>query len=99
MSDVTIICPHCGALNLIKIEPLPDRAWGVYQLLDANERVLYVGMTGTPRKRIRRHLRELGDRVCHMKWDTTDSRVAAFDLETALIAEHRPPMNIHKVPD
>ena len=78
--------------------PLPERAWGVYQLVDASDRVLYVGMTGSPQARVRTHLRELGDRIGRVLWTETGSKASAFDLETELIGALRPPMNIAKVP-
>jgi excinuclease UvrABC nuclease subunit len=89
-------CPHCGAM--ITLSPLPKQAWGVYQLLDAAGRVIYVGVTGTPRRRLRDHIREFGDRIANVVWEEVDSRVAALDLETRRIVELRPPLNIAKVP-
>ena len=78
---------------------LPERGWGVYELSDPNGRVLYVGMSGAPRALVRSHLRELGDRVASVQWRDAASRVAAYDVEAALIEKLRPPMNIAKVPD
>jgi hypothetical protein len=78
---------------------LPKKAWGVYQLLDAQDRVLYVGMTGFPQRRIREHLREFGERIARVLWEGVSSRVEAYDLESRLILELQPPMNIAKVPE
>lgn len=75
----------------------PEREWGVYTLIDDAGRVLYVGMTGRPRNRVREHYGEFGERLARVEWDPHESRVAAYDAETALIRELQPPMNIAKV--
>jgi excinuclease UvrABC nuclease subunit len=91
-------CPHCGGEIDLAAGPLPKRAWGVYQLIDPSGRVIYVGMTGTPRRRLRDHMREFGTRIDRVHWERVESRVDALDLETRRIAELRPPLNIVKVP-
>jgi hypothetical protein len=73
---------------------LPSREWGVYMLYDDRDTVFYVGMTGVPRTRMRQHSKEFGDRIARYEWRRTESRTAAFDLESALIASFKPRMNI-----
>lgn len=76
---------------------LPSREWGVYVLVDRAGDPLYVGMTGVPKKRIARHRREFGEHIDRVDWRPTDDRRSALDLETELIAELQPRMNVAKV--
>ena len=77
---------------------LPSRAWIVYMLHGKDGRIFYVGMTGRPKARIREHVQEFGDRLDWVDYQRFDSRVQAYDAETAFIAALRPSMNVSKVP-
>jgi hypothetical protein len=80
--------------------PLPTptkRGWGVYLLIDDRDVVFYVGMSGTPKNRLAKHRREFGDLIARVEWRPTEDRRSALDLETELIAELDPRMNIAKV--
>lgn len=76
---------------------LPKREWGVYVLYDAADTPFYVGMSGTPRSRLRSHVREFGEHIHKILWTAVTSRREALDLETATIHQLNPRMNIMKV--
>ncbi len=85
-----------------KLAGLPDSP-GVYSLLDADGRVLYVGKARSLRSRVRSYFRS-GDgtaktrslvaRTADLDVIVTDSEVEALLLENNLIKEHRPRFNV-----
>lgn len=84
--------------RLAKVKDRPAaRGWGVYLLFDDRDTVFYVGMSGTPKKRLAKHRREFGDLIARVEWRPTEDRRSALNLETELIAELDPRMNIAKV--
>lgn len=89
---------------LEKVSRLPRRP-GVYVLLDARRRVLYVGKAKSLRDRVRTYFaREEGDGRCHVRFlmgrvrdfsvTVTETEKEAFILEDTLIKKHRPRYNI-----
>lgn len=76
---------------------LPRREWGVYRLFDKDDRIFYVGMSGTPRARLQAHAREFGDALVRSDWEPCADRVAALKLEAQRLKEHRPVCNIRGV--
>lgn len=76
---------------------VPEREWGVYVLIGQHGEAFYVGMSGRPRKRLARHRAEFGEHITEIQWTPTQSRREALDLETTMISELRPRMNIAKV--
>lgn len=86
-----------AAAELAKSPEVPDQAWGVYVLIGPLGEPFYVGMTGRPQQRLARHRREFGENVSAIHWNPAETRREALELETALIGELRPRMNIAKV--
>ncbi len=89
---------------LDKVARLPRRP-GVYVLLDARRRVLYVGKAKSLRDRVRsyfasdvgdgrHHVRFLMARVRDLEVTLTETEKEAFILEDTLIKKHRPRYNI-----
>ena len=87
-----------------KVNRLPRRP-GVYALLDARRRVLYVGKAKSLRDRVRTYFaREEGDGRYHVRFlmgrvrdfevTVTETEKEAFILEDTLIKKHRPRYNI-----
>ena len=66
----------------------------VYTLLDACGAALYVGSSGDPTMRLRRHSdRPWGDQIAEMRVVVCDSREAATSLERQMIADLTPTHN------
>ncbi len=85
-----------------KLKSLPDHP-GVYQFLDSNGRLLYVGKAISLSRRVRSYFTGKPDRaktallvskICDLEIILTVSEVEALLLENNLIKEHRPPFNI-----
>ncbi len=85
-----------------KLKNLPDHP-GVYQFLDNNGRILYVGKAISLSKRVRSYFIGKPDRaktallvgkICDFEIILTASEVEALLLENNLIKEYRPPFNI-----
>ena len=79
---------------------LPD-APGVYQFLDADERVLYVGKAVELRDRVRSYadprserIRQMVQRAADVDIAVTDTESQALLLEANLIKRHRPRYNV-----
>ena len=77
---------------------------GVYQWLDAQGRVLYVGKAAKLKPRVRSYLSKRGDgrplvhllmrRAVELELITTNTPEEALLLENTLIKQHRPPYNL-----
>ena len=83
------------------VDPDPiaaSRGWGVYQLLDRLGETFYVGMTGTPKRRLAKHRSEFGELISSVSWTPTETRSEALILETEMIRRLDPRMNIAKAP-
>jgi len=85
-----------------KLKNLPDHP-GVYQFLDSNGRILYVGKAISLSKRVRSYFTGKPDRaktailiskIRDLEIILTASEVEALLLENNLIKEHRPPFNV-----
>ncbi len=85
-----------------KLEALPDQP-GVYQFLDSNGRILYVGKAISLSKRVRSYFSGKPDRaktallikkIADLEIILTAGEVEALLLENNLIKERRPPFNI-----
>ncbi len=85
-----------------KLRSLPDHP-GIYQFLDSNGRILYVGKAISLAKRVRSYFTGKPDRaktalliskICDLEIILTASEVEALLLENNLIKEHRPPFNV-----
>lgn len=71
----------------------------VYSLLNADERVLYVGCSGDPSMRLRRHLdRPWGNEIAEMRVIPCEHREAAVALERSKIADTQPKYNVDDNP-
>lgn len=73
---------------------LPSRQWGVYRIYDPGHTLIYVGMTGQPRNRLRSHVRRFGARFDTYTWAPANSLDHAAALESAAIAGEAPTDNI-----
>lgn len=73
---------------------LPSREWGVYRIYSRDDTLVYVGMTGQPRKRLRSHMRRFGDRFATYSWTPAASAAHAASLESTAIRHEAPTDNI-----
>ncbi|MGD8418692.1 MAG: excinuclease ABC subunit UvrC [Pseudomonadales bacterium] len=84
------------------LKTLPRKP-GVYRMLDAAERVLYVGKARNLRSRVSSYFRASGltsktmalvSRIADIRITVTNSETEALLLEQSLIKEERPPYNV-----
>ncbi len=75
---------------------------GVYQFLDDQGRIVYIGMSRNLSSRVRQHFnnsaqpsreQELRRRIHKVTWQETGSELMALVLEDVLIRRHHPPLN------
>lgn len=67
----------------------------VYRLYDADDRVLYVGCSSSPLRRLFSHRsKSWGKQVVSVRWYLHEERSAALADEAAQIAELQPPHNV-----
>jgi DNA polymerase-3 subunit epsilon len=91
-----------GLLDRSHLERLPRRP-GVYLMIDANERVLYVGKAKSIRDRVAsyysqplgytRKMDGLVEAIARIDFEETGSELVALLLESQLIRRHQPPYN------
>jgi excinuclease UvrABC nuclease subunit len=84
------------------LDVLPRRP-GVYLMLDANDRVLYVGKAKSLRERVgsyysqplgyTRKMDGLVESIARIEHEETGSELVALLLESQLIRRHQPPYN------
>jgi predicted GIY-YIG superfamily endonuclease len=80
--------------KLFTFVDLPSREWGVYRIYSRDDTLVYVGMTGQPRKRLRSHMRRFGDRFATYTWTPAASAAHAASLESSAIRSESPTDNI-----
>lgn len=73
---------------------IPSRDWGVYRIYDRDGVLIYVGMSGQPRKRLRRHVARFGQRFHTYTWTPATSEHDAGEMESAAIHGENPVENI-----
>jgi excinuclease ABC subunit C len=82
---------------------LPD-APGVYLMLGAGERILYIGKAVSLRNRVRSYFQDsvahalrtqrMVERVIDVRWIVVNNEIEALILEANLIKRHQPPFNV-----
>ncbi len=82
---------------------LPD-APGVYLMLGANDRILYIGKAISLRNRVRSYFQDsaahalrtqrMVERVLDVRWIVVNNEIEALILEANLIKRHQPPFNV-----
>jgi excinuclease ABC subunit C len=82
---------------------LPD-APGVYLMLGAGERILYIGKAVSLRNRVRSYFQDsvahalrtqrMVERVVDVRWIVVNNEIEALILEANLIKRHQPPFNV-----
>jgi excinuclease ABC subunit C len=106
MSAAPSLLPAAGDLERLRqrVRALAENRPGVYRMLSASGRVLYVGKARKVRTRLLSYFRaaagtEKAARILEaahdIKWDYTPSEFAALLGELRLIRQHRPPYNVH----
>ncbi len=86
-----------------RLGQLPD-APGVYLMLGANERILYIGKAVSLRSRVRSYFQDsaahvyrttqMVARVEDVRWIVVTNEIEALILEANLIKRHQPPFNV-----
>ena len=85
-------------------KPLPQRierakplakppVYTLYRLLDANERVLYIGITKNITARLRAHHRKWGTVIASTRLEEYDDPESLLEAEAAAIHDEQPPFN------
>lgn len=72
---------------------VPDRGYFVYRLYDADDRLLYVGMSRRVRSRLREHYASRGGYVDHHNLTECANEAEMVALERLWIQSMHPPLN------
>lgn len=102
--STTLLPPAADLASLRRrVRALAENRPGIYRMLDASGRVLYVGKAKRLKSRVLSYFRarsdEKGARIIaaasHVTWDYVPSEFAALLAELREIRRHRPPFNHH----
>jgi excinuclease ABC subunit C len=100
------LLPASGDIERLRqrVRALAENRPGVYRMLSAGGRVLYVGKARKIRTRLLSYFRSDGpyekaarilEAAHDIKWDYTPSEFSALLGELRMIRQHRPPYNVH----
>jgi excinuclease ABC subunit C len=84
------------------LSSLPDSP-GIYMMLDAGGKIIYIGKANSLKKRVSSYFRKSGHdaktgvlvkNICDIEYIATDSEIEALLLENNLIKKHKPKFNV-----
>jgi excinuclease UvrABC nuclease subunit len=86
--------PHGGGETGPLFTNLPVYEHGIYRIYDPDGVLVYIGMTFSPRQRLRSHVRRFKGRFDTYTWESAQSRAHAAALEAEAISNEAPTDNI-----
>lgn len=74
-------------------DSIPSSGFHLYRLWDANDRLLYVGVSTNLSARLRVHRKRWGDLIDHATWEAHPDERAMLDAERQAITDEDPALN------